>query len=257
MRTRFEAECRLVLQASHAMLKSLVPIVFSRYDCDTGWIMKKSILGALALGTGAATLAGFGASAGRDLWKGTRRSVGLLLALGVLAASVSLPFLGARNLGKGHRPGEWWKIFLDIAWVVSGMIAAVALSLLVSAFVEKEQSAAMAIAFMGGSIAAGILGLAVGVFQRPANKRRHAVELLNESFLDEVGILETGETEITHVDAEGNGLRVIERTASSIVFMAVGKRNKRAYIMLSPEGRMLSYTGVVPLGGARRLDDAA
>ena len=109
----------------------------------------------------------------------------------------------------------------------------------------------------GAAVAGATVGVLVGLIQRPKRRRRHAVAVRNEQFLESYGIRETGEAETTHFDADGNALRLMERTPNSIVFMAVGKRNKRAYIGLTNEGEMINYTGVVPLGATRTLDTAA
>jgi hypothetical protein len=37
----------------------------------------------------------------------------------------------------------------------------------------------------------------------------------------------------------------------SLDFLAVGIRNRRAYIRLSPEGEMTGYTGVIPMDAPR------
>lgn len=97
----------------------------------------------------------------------------------------------------------------------------------------------------------------MGLVQRPRAKRRYAIALRNEEFLAFHGIHETGEVETTHFDADGNALRLMERTPNSIVFMAVGKHNRRAYIELTKEGEMIGYTGVGPLGSARNTGTAA
>jgi hypothetical protein len=219
--------------------------------------MKKSLLGAIALGVGGSAVAGFGAAAGRDIWKGSKKASGFLILLIAIAASVSLPFLGLRNLMRGHAPGEGWKAIGDILMVPAGIAIGVGVSVFGGLMLGEEPFALAIITIVGSGFIAAVIGAIVGLWQRPSTQRRYVIAVANEAFLDGIGIRETGESEITHIDGDGNALRLIERTASSIVFMAVGKRNKRAYIGLSPQGEMLNYTGVVALGAAREMDTAA
>lgn len=219
--------------------------------------MKKSLLGAIALGVGGSAVAGFGAAAGRDIWKGTKKASGFLILLIAIAASVSLPFLGIRNLMRGHAPGEGWKSIGDILMVPAGMAIGVGVSVFSGLMLGEERFALAIITIVGSGIVAAVVGAIVGLGQRPSTQRRYSIAVANEAFLDGLGIRETGESEITHIDGEGNALRFMERTSNSIVFMAVGKRNKRAYIGLSPQGEMQNYTGVVALGAARDMDTAA
>ncbi|KQZ92777.1 hypothetical protein ASD64_19200 [Mesorhizobium sp. Root157] len=219
--------------------------------------MKKSLLGAIALGVGGSAVAGFGAAAGRDLWKGTKKATGTLILLTAIAASVSLPFLGMRNLIRGHAPGEGWKAIREALLVPLGIAIGVGVAIFSALMLGKEPFALAIITIVGSGLAAALIGAIVGLGQRPSTQRRYKIAMANEEFLDRLGIRETGEIEISHIDGQGNALRLIERTANSIVFMAVGKRNKRAYIGLSPQGEMQSYTGVVALGSSREMDTAA
>lgn len=219
--------------------------------------MKKSLLGAIALGVGGSAVAGFGAAAGRDLWKGTKKATGTLILLTAIAAAVSLPFLGMRNLIRGHAPGEGWKAIREALLVPIGIAIGVGVAIFSALMLGKEPFALAIITIVGSGLAAALIGAIVGLGQRPSTQRRYKIAMANEEFLDRLGIRETGEIEISHIDGQGNALRLIERTANSIVFMAVGKRNKRAYIGLSPQGEMQSYTGVVALGSSREMDTAA
>jgi len=218
--------------------------------------MKKSLLGAVALGVGGAAVAGFGASAGRDFYRSVKKSIGGLFVLFAVAGAVFLPFLGMRNLFRGYAPGEWWKSIGDILLVPAGMGLGIGVAMF-AGLMGLELMTMSFVIILGGSTIAAVTGIFVGLVQRPRAKRRYAIALRNEEFLASHGIHETGEVETTHFDADGNALRLMERTPNSIVFMAVGKRNRRAYIELTKEGEMIGYTGVVPLGPARNTDTAA
>lgn len=219
--------------------------------------MKKSILGAVALGAGGAAVLGFGAAAGRDLWRGTKKASGGILLLIAIAAAVTLPFIGARNLFRGHAPGEGWKSVGDILLVPAGIAIGIIVSGFAGTMLGEQPFYLVIFAIVTASLAAAGIGIFVGLMQRPTMQKRFAIAAANEAFLNQVGIRETGESEISHIDAEGNGLRLMERTNDSIVFMAVGKRNKRAYIAITPDGAMRSYSGVVSLGNSRNLGGVA
>lgn len=219
--------------------------------------MKKSFLGAVALGVGGAAVAGFGASAGRDLYKSIKRSTGFIILLVAVAGALILPFVGMRNLLRGHAPGEWWKGIGDVLLVPTGIGIGVGVALFIGLIMGNEPMAMSFIAIAVAAIAGATIGFSTGLIQRPSTQRRYAIALQNEQFLSARSIRETGETETTHYDADGNALRLIERTSNSIVFLAVGKRNKRAYIGLTKEGKMTDYTGVVSLGAPRNMDTVA
>jgi len=48
-------------------------------------------------------------------------------------------------------------------------------------------------------------------------------------------------------NSNNNKLRLLEENNDMLVFMAVGRRNRRAYINFDQDGRMIEYTGVVKL----------
>ena len=73
-----------------------------------------------------------------------------------------------------------------------------------------------------------------------------AVSILAD-FLLQNRIQETGDEDVTHIDSSNNKLRLLEENTDMLVFMAVGRRNRRAYINLDRDGRMIEYTGVVKL----------
>ena len=108
-------------------------------------------------------------------------------------------------------------------------------------------------------------GFLIGVLQRPGRKRQFAIDeenaiLLaqrkeeeraiaqeNKTFLLQNEIQETGGEDVTHIDSNNNKLRLLEENNDMLVFMAVGRRNRRAYINFDQDGRMIEYTGVVKL----------
>ncbi|WP_353176909.1 hypothetical protein [Salinisphaera sp. T5B8] len=88
------------------------------------------------------------------------------------------------------------------------------------------------------------LGGVHGLFIRPKRLRAARVQELNEQFLIDHDISETGGEEVTHVDGDGHRLRLLEINSREAVFLGVGRRGKRAYIRLDNEGVMLEYSGL-------------
>lgn len=206
-------------------------------------------LSMLAAGVGGAAIAGFGFAAGRALYKGTKNSAGLLL---LLAAAFICPFIGGRGLVRGHNRGFFGTLFLTLIGnllLIAISIAAwsVIIFYLISVIsTEANTHSFIGAIFLGASVtllmtATGIL---VGLFQRPKRLKIFAVVCANEDFMQKQGFKETGGSDITHYDQNGNALRFLEVHPAKIVFMAVGRRGKRAFIDLDSDGLMVAYSGI-------------
>jgi hypothetical protein len=214
--------------------------------------MKRSTLGAVALGLGASAVAGYGAAMGRDAWRATKKGSGPLILLAIFAAAIALPLIGGRNITRGYAGNSVGSIVGGVFLIIGGGGLGVLGAIILSAygFVARPD-------IFGGTIAAAstVVGLLFGIAQRPARKRVFAIAEANERFLEEFGFEEVAESEVTYFDGEGNPLRLMERTDDNIVFMAVGRRNRRAFIRLSPQGEMLGYTGVIGVTDRRQYRD--
>lgn len=214
--------------------------------------MKKNTLSLIAAGVGASAVAGFGFSAGRDIYKNTKKAGGGLL---LILAVIFCPFIGARGLVRGHDRGLIATVFLtyiaSVLLIAIGFGAATFIAwyvLVLGSSDQKDGSAILMTAIMMGlaltAVIAGI-GFLVGIFQRPKRLKIFEVERFNKRFLYDAGFQETDGTDITHYDPDGQPLRFLEAHPGKLSFMAVGKRGKRAFINLDSDGRMLSYTGIV------------
>lgn len=212
---------------------------------------KRTLLAAIALGAGGAAVGGFGAAIGRDVWRATKKRSRVFIVLALVAGATVLPFIGGRNITRGYADHSAGPIIGGIFMVISGG----ALGLLACIILYGYQLAPLALLVGVAVIASTLVGLLHGAGQRPARMRMFAIAEQNERFLEELGFEEVDESEVTHFDGEGNPLRLMERTDDSIVFMAVGRRSRRAYIRLSPQGEMLGYTGVIALTDQRQYRD--
>lgn len=211
----------------------------------------KSTLALIATGVGGAAVAGFGLPLGRDIYKGTKKNGGNLL---LLLAVIFCPFIGGRGLVRGHDRGVLSTLFLtyivNIFLITIGFVAASFLAFQGIAATSKETEAGGVIVLAvvtGASVTAFLagIGMLTGLYQRPKRLRAFAVKRYNERFLADNGFKETDGKDITHYAPDGQALRFLEAHPGKLVFMAIGKRGKRAFIDLDENGRMLSYTGVV------------
>ena len=206
-------------------------------------------LSMLAAGVGGAAVAGFGLAAGRDLYKSTKKNAGLLLLLGT---ALVCPFIGGRGLVRGHDRGFLATFFLtcigNFLLIALGIAAASAIVFyFIAAGATQSSPATISGAIFIGASATLLMtaaGILVGLFQRPKRLKIFTVARANERFMHDQGFQETNGTDITHYDKSGHALRFLEAHPNRIVFMAVGRRGKRAFIDLDQDGRMTGYTGV-------------
>lgn len=209
---------------------------------------KRSNLALLAAGVAGSAAAGFGFAFGKDAYKKTKKNVFSIL---LILAVVFFPFLGGRNLVRGHDRGFCTTVFItllgSVLLIVVGFCAATAVLFHIVAMGKLNSENPLPLAVIGGLIITLVgtaIGLIVGLCQRPKRLRAFAACRANEKFLSENGFRETGGTDITHYDPSGQALRFIEAHPERLVFMAVGRRGKRAYIELDQSGRMMRYSGI-------------
>lgn len=210
-------------------------------------------LSLVTAGVGGAAVAGFGLAAGRDIYKGTKNSAGFFLLLAAVLGTVLVcPFIGGRGLVRGHDRGFIGTLFLTyIGSFLLFSISILASSAFTLYFLSSTASNNQSISVQGAVIIGttftlfiGIIGILVGLYERPNRLRRFSIVRENESFLRDNGFQETNGTDITHYDLNGNALRLLEAHPTKIVFMAVGRRGKRAFIDLDKHGKMIAYSGI-------------
>jgi len=208
-----------------------------------------SALAALAAQVGNAATAGFGLSLGRDVYRKVRpKNTSNLVLLLLAVCGVFLPVLGGINLCQGHRRGWIGTIFLtfgaSVLAVAAGFLIILSPVVLFAHNFDDIDKEMVGWILM---ITAGltVFGMLIGLYRRSGRLRRYAVINDNETFLARSGFKETGGSDVTHYDPDGNALRFLEADPERLVFMAVGRRGHRAYIDLDGSGRMLSYSGIV------------
>jgi len=135
----------------------------------------------------------------------------------------------------------------SVLLIAMGYCAATFLVFEIIVIGKTEPDNPLPLALLGGfmvtTIVAGI-GFLVGLIQRPKRLKAIAVSKANDRFLIANGFRETDGSDITHYDPSGQPLRFLEAHSDRLVFMAVGRRGKRAFIDLDHDGQMIGYSGI-------------
>lgn len=208
-------------------------------------------------------VAGFGFSLGRDVYKKFKEISHIILILLVGFSALALPFIAASKIFRWYPIGKIkWFFTKFLLWMVIYLLGFVIafcflMSLqelkLINSSVDyfginaSEDQAAIIYSFVFVSFFY-LLGFIDGIRKRSKRKLIYQLEVDNSNFLVDVGIYETdGSNSFTHIDADGNWLRLEGIGHDFVEFFVVGKRNKRAYIYIDSSGRFSEYTGVVSL----------
>ena len=181
----------------------------------------------------------------------------LALAIAAAAAGIALPFIGAKNMVRGYERTVPKTVFLTIGWnsilILTGAILQVISVPIIYEFFQAqrkagEQQSVANIGIVIVTITLSILvGLLVGAIQRPRRFEAFAIDRDNANFLANNGFSPSDDELVTYYDAQNDPLRLIETQNTREIYMAVGRRNKRAYIDLDASGRRICYSGIVSL----------
>ncbi|MGQ2909197.1 MAG: hypothetical protein ACT6QU_14730 [Aliihoeflea sp.] len=194
---------------------------------------------------------GFGASAGRDLWRWLKYDTAQAFAFAVLTGALTLPALAGRGLTEGHERGLAGTVAKTIVGNVMLLGLGVVLAwacLVLPTWNEANPGAGFVAAFVYAviwSVSIALIGSVWGLFRRRRRKRAFGVARQNRSFLVNAGIIPTKAKDATHVGPDAERLRLLGNDDGNVVFMVVGRRSKRAYISMDREGRFLEYTGPI------------
>ena len=190
-------------------------------------------------------VSGFGFALGRDIYRVTKAGLRFAFVAAVPFMWVLLPWMSGYLMRRNRG-------YLDVAIGLLAAVVGYAACLLVAFIVLF--STTMAAPVVPGQVAffaaAGAVfaafyffGVRAGSLARERDETVRLVASHNNAFLVERGIKETGGRDITHYDGEGNALRYIETHYHQMLFMVVGRRGRRASILLDSEGRMVRYSG--------------
>lgn len=195
-------------------------------------------LAAIAVGSAAA---GFGWSAGRDLYRKGKEWIVPAIALVAVAGGSGY---AAWNLSRGHRAASPGRL-AGAVLAAAGSLALCMFLILVLDRPQPAQSPGAAAGIVGLALlvhaASALAGLVVGLLQRGRRVRAFALERDNLAFMDACGIRDVGGREDTFVDAAGNELKLDDVRRDAMVFRVQGRRGARAYIDLDASGRTVGY----------------
>jgi len=201
-------------------------------------------------------VAGFGFSLGRDIYRNLKKGIVYLILIVLLLGTFILPFISA------SKTFQWYPISLArwifskfILWFLVAIIS-VAITYFIVVILEgmelfKEltfygyefDEIEFAILY---SIPFYFLGSLDGFRRRKRRKYIYNIEVENSHFMDDRGIVEVdGSDSFTHIDSEGNMLRLETVGRDLVAFFVVGRRGKRAFIYMDEEGRFLEYSGII------------
>ena len=88
-----------------------------------------------------------------------------------------------------------------------------------------------------------LLGLEKGFVQRKKRRLAWDAERHNETFMRNAGLTEVADGII--VDSEGNRFRFESATPGRMELFAIGRRNKRGYLLHDENGKISEWTGLV------------
>lgn len=195
----------------------------------------KSWIGSLLLGS---AVAGVGLSFGRDTYRLTKDNWFLMLAAVLCCGGV--PY-GAWNIVRGHdrsAAATFWKTY--VANGILMLISFTLFSIVVIAMAGKEPgTAGPVILVVQGALL--MIGVLIGLAQRPKRMRQMQVDRHNQIFLDSQGFREVGGNDMTLIAPDGAELKAEDYRDDAIVFKVVGRRSVRAKILIDDAGRMKRY----------------
>ncbi|PHZ83478.1 hypothetical protein [Paremcibacter congregatus] len=193
--------------------------------------------------------AGAGLSAGRSLWYNFKKNWQVYLIIFAIVGSVCFPYLGARNMIKGHKKRGFFKtIFVTIIGnsllIITGGVFFVIEYAMIIGVLDLKVASDLTTVLTNVAYAVVVLcsiGFLVGFFQRSKRLLAFRIESENEDFMEQHKFKETGTDDITHYDFNDTPLRLLEMQKDRISFMVVGERGKRAFINMDNDGKFLEY----------------
>ncbi|MCK5684070.1 hypothetical protein KAJ27_08110 [bacterium] len=208
------------------------------------------------------TVAGVGFSFGRDIYRKIKNNVTLIIASLLLVGIIVLPFISASKSYRWYPMSKVkWFLVVLLPWASAGIASLFLLSFLFSIFIPEPKNGEELYSFWLFPISktallstimiwfvAYLLGIFYALSKRSQLKKIFNVEEYNQHFLDKHGLQEIrGGKSYTHVDQNGNRLRLVNVGLDIIEFMVVGKRNKRVFINVDDQGKFADYSGVVTI----------
>jgi len=191
---------------------------------------------------------GFGSSAGRDAYRGTAKSLPLILVITILLVIMLSPVWAGydRRRGNAERSDSPNRPILNFFLTAYPIALMAYLLFYTSGYNPPALEVESPRAWIIGTTLYVTVAFYIGqFFGRKSAINRYATEDKenhNNNFLIENGIAKGEEN---WIGPDGEALRSINKTEEKMIFMAVGRRNKRAFITLNDKGYFQTYSGVI------------
>lgn len=184
---------------------------------------------------------GFGASAGRDLYRSAKKNPIIYLIIGIFLVT-----FGWRNYYLGFGRSKMYRIFItyigSTLMVLIGSIIILAIGLI---FSSNDEIWPIFVA-AGVIFVSVIIGNFWGISSRHSRITAMETLIYNQKFLADIGLTDSDFEKDMLQDQAGNLLKLKEQNDEKIVFTVAGKRGLRSAIKLE-NGRMVDYTGIVKI----------
>lgn len=201
------------------------------------------------------SVAGVGISLGRDLYSFFKKNVLMIIFIAVFVGGLIFPFIAAIKTFSWYPIGKVkWLLFKFLPWTSVAILGTVIQLFYFVLLVEVLGNYSITVVEVSGknigviiyiSFGLYLFGLIFVLFKRKKQREAHVVERHNIDFLKINGIKEIhGGKEFTHIDNNGNMLRLVTIGIDVITFLIVGKRGKRSYILVGKDGKFMQYTGI-------------
>jgi hypothetical protein len=223
-----------------------------------------SDLAALGLArAGRAAISSYGWQAGKSAYRHTGDVVGLLVLAAIAFAPIAVPYMAGWRMTRWYPNSRTWFFFqilmkwgLLMAFVSPVVWAVIAFGFLLSdpipgslANVWNEitrwpsfpATLQWTVAVIGAVFGIGAIK---GLSERADRKEAHKIASENQEFLDRHGLRTVDGKSVTHVDGDGNRLRLDHAGENIVEFVAADGRG-RAFINVADDGRFVRYSGLI------------
>ena len=194
----------------------------------------------IARRVGETTVSGFGHSLGRDIYRHTGNIVGGLLIAAVLTGPLFAVFYAGQLFGMNYQTtDESRKRCSEATVILLGCVG------ILTVLLNQWSPLAEVAVFLAFLVPLFGWGYWNGYAKRDARQAEWEINAHNALFMQEQNIVENSDGTVR--DNEGNFYRFNGRYGNTIELFAISRRNRRAYLELDPDGRLVSWSGLKKL----------
>lgn len=220
-----------------------------------------SILQTTALIAGGSAVVGAGAAAGRDVYQGMKRNIGLILLLILIGSALYGSWWAGIWWGRNYRSwyggmlmrlvalltlGSCWLAVIIVGHIiVPGLLVSTPIAMwnweVVDHFTTFDTAGGIVTLSLAGLAGLGVLA---GLASRTDRRQKWEAAAHNAWFLQTYGLQEIQEDRLRDLDDQGYRLENV--LPGELEFMALGQSGMRAYLTFDESGKYTSWSGVVP-----------